>query len=59
MARVKIDKIRMPNGMSTEDKLDLIIKHIFALEYNLEYILTHLSDENFKGFSDSPKKYGG
>ncbi len=47
MAKVNIDKIRLSHRMSNEEKIDALEKHILALESNLEYILTHLSNENF------------
>ena len=47
MAKVKIDKIKIPERMSNEEKIKLLEKHILSLENNLEYILTHISQDNF------------
>ena len=47
MAKVIIDKIKLSRKMSNEEKIDMLEKHILSLEGNLEYILTHLSSENF------------
>ena len=47
MAKVSIDKIKPSERMSNEERIRLLEKHVLLLESNLEYILTHLSDDNF------------
>lgn len=49
MAKVKIEKINMPQIKSDSEKIKYLINHIKNLEENLEYILMNLSDENIKG----------
>ncbi len=47
MAKVKIEKMRAQGTANVEEKINAIIDNLYNLEDNLEYILTHLSEENF------------
>lgn len=48
MAKIKIDRIKIPRNLPTGMKLEYLEKHILHLEQQLEYILANLSDDNFK-----------
>lgn len=46
MAKIRLEKMRIPLGIPEERKLEYIEEYINNLESELEYILTNISDEN-------------
>lgn len=46
MAKIRLEKMRIPPGMSQEKKFEYVEQYINSLEGELEYILMNISNEN-------------